>query len=125
MPRASRERIWKLAMPKAKAKAKAKPKAKAKAKAPEVVEAPEALRAFQPCGRPAGGRASAAWPLSGGRYPKELFAEAQAECVVGWAKFHFDLATESRSAQRQAQGAPKRLKPGPLRERILEITGRA
>eukprot|EP00913_Durusdinium_trenchii_P003246 g3002.t1 len=92
----------------------------------------EVQRVLQPKGPPPGGRAASSWALTGGRYPRPLFDSAatsagptpSAECVLGWAKFSFDLATESRSALRPRDGGPKRLKMGPLRERILQIAGR-
>lgn len=112
-------RIWKLAAPKAKAKPKAKPKAKAKAAA---LEPPlELQKAYKTRSAAPGGRASSSWPLMGGRYPLPLFDDAEPECVVGWAMISFDLATESRSIP--SSHGPKRLRHGPLRERLLTAAG--
>ncbi|CAK9110714.1 unnamed protein product [Durusdinium trenchii] len=128
-------RIWKLALPKAKAVPKPKPKPKPKAQpgSAGAAEPLEVQRVLQPKGPPPGGRAASSWALTGGRYPRPLFDSAatsagptpSAECVLGWAKFSFDLATESRSALRPRDGGPKRLKMGPLRERILQIAGKS
>eukprot|EP00435_Cladocopium_sp_Y103_P067641 s82_g30.t1 len=119
---ASRSRIWKLAAPKAKAKPKAAPKPKAKAKAlPGAPQPPEPSldmqKAYKARAAAPGGRAASSWPLTGGRYPLPLFGDAEPECVLGWAMISFDLATESRSIP--SNHGPKRLRPGPLRERLL------
>lgn len=115
-------RIWKLAAPKAKAKPKAAPKPKAKAKAlPGAPQPPEPSldmqKAYKARAAAPGGRAASSWPLTGGRYPLPLFGDAEPECVLGWAMISFDLATESRSIP--SNHGPKRLRPGPLRERLL------
>lgn len=115
-------RLWKLAAPKAKAKPKAAPKPKAKAKAlPGAPGAPEPSldmqKAYKARAAAPGGRAASSWPLTGGRYPLPLFGDAEPECVLGWAMISFDLTTESRSIP--SNHGPKRLRPGPLRERLL------
>eukprot|EP00931_Biecheleriopsis_adriatica_P087866 TRINITY_DN62279_c0_g1_i1.p1 TRINITY_DN62279_c0_g1~~TRINITY_DN62279_c0_g1_i1.p1 ORF type:complete len:1878 (+),score=430.77 TRINITY_DN62279_c0_g1_i1:444-6077(+) len=115
------KRTWKLSSPVVKAKAKPKPKPKAKAK-----EGGHESVQTKP---PAGGRAEASWPMSGGRYPPLLSdvsavlmpdsgmqQPAEQEQILGWGLLRFDLASESRCA------LPKRkLRQGNLREQLLDL----